>query len=182
MERLTAEYTNKNGVVMHERKDGVKNQQLIDKVAEYELLGYTPEQIRQRLLNEEDLAYICAAMSLLQEYLDKKHSGCLYELPCKIGDTVWFIDTECESFDCMEYGDHCHIYCDKHKKPAIKSTVIKQFRIKGNKFDSMTDTDAVCSSYEHTFYFTDIGKKVFVGENAEKEAKEALERILNGQK
>lgn len=168
MERLTSDYMKENGVIMYELKNGIVNQKLIDALAEYELLGLTPEEIKKRLLNEEELAYICASMSLLQEYLDKKHSGRLFEMPCKIGDTIWFADTECKGCECLEYEDNCDISCEKLKKPIIKNSVIKEIKIKGNGFDSIQDTDG------NVFLLTDINKKFFIGENA----KEVLERSL----
>lgn len=93
-------------------------------------------------------------------------------LPCKVGDTVWFIGTECDKWDCWDYGDHCHIGCKKWKTPKIRETTIRQFRLFGDHFDSMTDTTALADSSSNHFHLRDIGKTVFL---TREEAEKALE-------
>lgn len=88
-------------------------------------------------------------------------------LPCKIGDEIFFIG-DCCTF-CDDYYDHCKYHCKKDRGKKICNTIIKQFRLQGNRWDSMTNTDAIASSDEKSFYFKDIGEKVFLNyEDAEK--------------
>lgn len=97
--------------------------------------------------------------------------GRLIILPCKIGDTVYFIGDRCTF--CDDSHDHCKAYCKEDKAPRICSTKIVQFRITGDQFDSMTDTNCLFSSMEHDFYLRDIGETVFL---TEMEAETALKR------
>lgn len=107
-------------------------------------------------------------MDILKSYKNE------INLPCSIGDTVYYIGTECTYPDCPDEWDWCFRHCDKVKKLKIKEMVVKQFRIKGDdKRNSITDTDSTCSSTEHSFYFSDIGIKVFL---TKKEAEKELER------
>ena len=117
--------------------------------------------------------YISASRKLA-DYEDLEESGRLIKFPCKIGDTVWYIGTECDNYNCVEYSDYCYRGCKKPQIPKIRSTVIKQFRILGNRWDSMTDTDATASTYEKEFYLNTKSEKVFL---TKEEAEQALERM-----
>ena len=98
MERLTERLNDElNGIWVkdHDYISAAK------KLAEYEDLELTPEQIK-----EIDKIYSEQAKEL-GEY--KKI------LPCKMGDTLYFIGTECDV--CENYYDHCRCYCElEHKK------------------------------------------------------------------
>lgn len=92
--------------------------------------------------------------------------------PCKVGDKVYYLATECDN--CAEQEDYCYRGCKKPKGyTKVNKTVIEQFRIRGDQFDSMTDTKALASTYSHDFYFRDIGKTVFL-------TREEAERALKG--
>lgn len=92
--------------------------------------------------------------------------------PCKIGDKVYYLANECDN--CYEQDDYCYRDCKKPKGyTKVNETVIKQFRIRGDEFDGMTDTNALASTYSHDFYFRDIGKTVFL-------TREEAERALEG--
>lgn len=103
-------------------------------------------------------------------FIDKSR---FIKLPCKIGDTVYYLATECDG--CKDDKDYCQASCKKSKGfTKIKTTIIKQFHIQGNQFDNMTDTDSAWSSSAHYFYIRDIGKTVFlIKEEAERALRKA---------
>jgi hypothetical protein len=91
------------------------------------------------------------------------------ETQYNIGDTVYYIGVRCDI--CTDWYDHCHYYCkEEHKTKLILSTTIKQFRILGNQFDSITDTDTLCSSTEKHFYLRDYNKTWFTDKNLAEKA------------
>lgn len=82
---------------------------LRDRLAEYEDIGLTPEQIREidRLYAEKckelaecnknyltglELANIAITMNRLKKYKDLEEKGKLMQLPCAVGDKVWDIE------------------------------------------------------------------------------------------
>ena len=161
----------------------VVTQETIEKLADYKDPGFTPEEIAcmaqflKEQTSEEVIADNMKTVTRLLEWSKWKaadEEGRLVVLPCKVGDTVWFVGTECDKNDCWEYSDYCHRGCEKLKTPKIRETTIRQFCLKGNQFDSMTDTDALYSSTSEYFYLQDIGKTVFL---TREEAKAALEKM-----
>lgn len=100
--------------------------------------------------------------------------------PCKVGDTVYFLDMKRPCFACHEVTDYCHKNCrfvDRKSLVVKKATVVefsieKEFR----KMFTRTDSEKGISSYHHTFWFQDMGKTVFLTkEQAEKALAERRE-------
>lgn len=163
MERLTERLNDElNGIWVkdHDYISAAK------KLAAYEDSGLTPEQIR-----EMDRMYMEQAKELL-EYKNAEKKGLLRRFPCKVGDTLYFIGTECDI--CEDDYDHCRCYCElEHKKIKVLTTKARQFCIT-ERGVYVTDTDAIYASYKHSFDKKKFGKTVFLTQD---EAEEALRRM-----
>ena len=107
------------------------------------------------------------------ELEEKSQKGFLIELPCKIGDTVYFISSECDIYECEDYDDYCYRGCKKRQNLCIKNMVVNQFRIRDRNI-AITDCDTIASTYEHSFSLNEFGKKVFL---TREEAEEKLEKL-----
>lgn len=91
MERLTNSGT-------REAKNDVTIREVLNKLAEYEDIGLSPEQIKELTelhrghlsgLSGLELAQIWAELEKLKEYRHLEEQGKLLRLPCTVGDTVW---------------------------------------------------------------------------------------------
>lgn len=67
-----------------------------DRLAEYEDIGLSPEQIKEvdRLYTEK--CKELAELKKLKEYRHLEEEGKLLKLPCAVGDTVWYISEKTE--------------------------------------------------------------------------------------
>ena len=68
-------------------------QQVVDRLAEYEDTGLTPEVINSAF-NEDAIISLCAqalgfSVDRLRELAAADHDGRVVVLPCKVGDKVW---------------------------------------------------------------------------------------------
>ncbi len=75
-------------------------QQVVDRLAEYEDTGLTPEVIKSAL-NEDAIISLCAqalgvSADRLRELAAADREGRVVVLPCKVGDTVYTVDLDCE--------------------------------------------------------------------------------------
>ena len=89
----------------------------------------------------------------LQKVIYKLDDGLLFELPCKMGDTVWFIKAFFSFY------------------PSPKSEKIERIKIADNCIELQTQS--------RTFYSTSIGKTVFL---TREEAEKALEEVKENDK
>ena len=127
---------------------------------EAEIKRYRILANNERCCQKEECMILANWLEELLKYRKAEEQGLLPQLPVAIGSTIWYIGTECDWSECDDYGDYCRAYCDKHKIPKIRSMVVRQYRIKDG-YVSITDTDAVYSSYENSFSVKDMGKKWF---------------------
>ena len=113
----------------------------------------------------------------LAHYEDLEEHGRLIELPCAVGDTVWFIGRKCVTCnedDC--YGCPHNRNGERKNEKFLYITTIKQFEITKNAV-YMIDTDTVWSSTENSFNIDEIGRTVFLTkEEAEAKLKERGEQ------
>lgn len=124
-----------------------------------------------------DIMRLKEALCKLAEYENLEEQGRLVKLPCKIGDTVWYVGTDCDEENCIDYDDCCYRGCEKINTPKIKSTVINHFIIYGDECDTMHGID------KNGFYLRYIGKNVFfTREEAEQELKDRIKKKSNGMK
>lgn len=101
------------------------------------------------------------AITKLAEYEDAEEQGLLFRLPCKIGDTVWFV---------------CRIY-DRTKKDFVR--VVHNGYIKAIKFSARPtritveceDLDRIGHCKGADYYVSNIGKSLFL---TKAEAEKAL--------
>lgn len=124
---------------------------------------------------DENLAIICAALQALPEilkYKDLEERGLLQQLPCKIGDELFYIGSECDEDECEDYDDYCYRSCVKCVTPKVKSFVVKQFKIKKGSI-AMINCDEI-------FYADEIGTKVFFTKEEAEEAKMMIDGKLIG--
>lgn len=141
---------------------------LIDRLAEYEDIGLTPEQIREidRLYAEKckelaecnksyltglELANITVALKKLREYEDMEKKSKLIKLPCAVGDTVYRVSPNC-------------IYID----PCQITGFAKCDSVKSICYTVYIDPDE-----EDIILLSDFGKTVFL---TSEEAEAALEK------
>lgn len=136
----------------------------VDRLAEYEDTGITPEQIREidRLYAEKckelseiqksyltgmELANMAIGLKKLREYRELEEQGKLLKLPCAVGDMVYRINTG-------------------KKEPVIPMKVIG-IAIR-NKNDVLIQTEDIADNDRNIFSFKSIGKMFFLTEeNAE---------------
>lgn len=97
-------------------------------------------------------------------------------LPCKIGDTLYFIDKKCatcEEDDC--YGCPYNRNGDKREEKFVHEMVVEQFRIRNNNI-YIVNTDAIFASDEISLNSKDFGKTIFlIKEEAEAKLVELTE-------
>jgi hypothetical protein len=136
-------------------------QGLSKKVAEYQELGLTLEEIKDILSvlseNQDDVDEDGISMGLIHDLLElakyrkAEEQGLLIKLPCKVGDTVYEID--------VWFKEHGIITCEVfgfHYKNEL-SFYVKVIEGHGKG-----------SGYE--FFVSDIGKTVFLTREAAEEA------------
>jgi hypothetical protein len=105
-----------------------------DKLAAYEDIGLTPEQIQELIDNSLDAIEMCKikiALDKLKEYQELEKQGLLYR-------KVYYVDTECSHpSDC----DGVCEYCDSNKL-EVKSDIIRLRDIESSKY-FLTEEDAM---------------------------------------
>ncbi len=137
----------KNGISDVSKMEVIKNTSDLgnggptDRLAEYEDTGLTPEQIREidRLYAEKckelaeinksyltglELANIAVAMNELKKYKALEKEGKLIQLPCAVGDTVYYrydemkiVPMRVEKIIIAEYGTNLLlVYCGNDEK------------------------------------------------------------------
>lgn len=115
-----------------------------DKLAAYEDMGLSPEEIK---LN----------MDGLDEYHKAEAEGRLVILPCKVGDTVWWIPPA--SFTWLELRPYCCMIVSMTITENKKRERKKKYRLAelrdGKTIDNVRDVD-----------FEDFGKTVFLTREA----------------
>ncbi len=114
------------------------------KLAEYENVGLQPE-------------HIDSIIEQLLGYLDAEQAGLLIDLPCKVGDCVYFITQELD----IKKGS-----CKK----VIDEYIITEIR--GNKYNPLWFMASSKRCVHRDFHPTEIGKTVFL---TREEAEKALE-------
>ena len=128
------------------------------------------EQQRVETCNE---CVIYQAIQKLAEYEDLEEQGLLLRLPCKVGDTVYFLGSKCdkcEEDDC--YGCPYNRNGEKRDDRFVYDMVVEQFRICNNSV-YIVDTDAVWSSSEISLNINQFGNTVFLTKaEAEQKLKE----------
>ena len=110
----------------------------VDRLAAYEDTGLSPEQV--------------------QELAKAKADGRLVELPCKIGDEVWFLEKQLDITN------------------GTCSTVISEHivtEIRGNKYNPLWYMASSERCTHRDFHPTELGKTVFL-------TREAAEKALGG--
>lgn len=109
----------------------------------------------------------------LEEYQHLEEQGRLIRLPCKVGDTVYFLGSKCdkcEEDDC--YGCPYNFNGEKRDDRFVYDMVVKQFRIRNNSA-YIVDNDTVWSSSEISLNIDQFGKTVFLTQaEAEQRLKE----------
>jgi hypothetical protein len=122
------------------------------KLAEYENVGLQPE-------------HIDSIIEQLLGYLDAEQAGLLIELPCKVGDTVYFITKE---FDIVKG-------ISREWSRSLQRKVIDEYivtEIRGNKYNPLWYMASSERCVHRDFHPTEIGKTVFL---TREEAEKALE-------
>lgn len=94
MKRLTKqEYIDKPSSIRHEYLPSYIG--IYGKLAEYENVGLTPEEIHKLIKYKElMLADMATLGTVLNEYIEAEEQGLLLRLPCKVGDTVYIPETD----------------------------------------------------------------------------------------
>ena len=130
MERLTEFHSGIWGMSTKAVEKGYGRYSVFSKLAEFEDLGVTPEQIREidKLYAEkcreladlkEDISQLnndCAGLwqenelfkaeiENLKESIKAEENGLILRMPCKVGDTVWVITSPFNVFDDIEYDE-----------------------------------------------------------------------------
>lgn len=109
---------------------------------------------------------------------DLNQQGKIIRLPCKVGDTIWFIDERCynckdEDGDC--YGCPYHYDSEKQNDKFVRNMVIKQIRI----FDGsayIVNSDVICSTTEISLNINQFNKTIFL---TKEEAESKLKTLKN---
>lgn len=102
----------------------------------------------------------------------------IIKLPCKIGDTIWFIDKKCyncedEDNDC--YGCPYNYNGEKRNDKFVHNMVIEQIRIfEGSAY--IVNTDAICSTTEISLNINQFNKTIFL---TKEEAEAKLKTLKN---
>ena len=125
---------------------------------------------------ENSYTYKGLLLEALGKYEDAEEQGLLLRLPCKIGDTVYFLGSKCdkcEEEDCYECPHNRN--GGKRDDRFIYDMIVEQFRIYNNSI-YIVDTDAVWSSSEISLNIDQFGKTVFLTKaEAEQKLKEMEE-------
>ena len=93
-------------------------------------------------------------------------------LPCQVGKTVYFIDSECNPVKCVNNDIFCENTCEKYQTLSIHKTSIKQFVVTENQV-----VTAECKNvglYENEFDINALGEKWFLTFS---DAKEKLKKL-----
>ena len=83
-------------------------------------------------LMEDECACLREVINKLSEYEDEEEQGLLLRLPCKVGDTVYLIESECEGdiYDCSHCCEHC----------ACLNTFVAEVKFDAEWFDCIGKT------------------------------------------
>lgn len=112
----------------------------VNRLAEYEDSGLSPDEV--------------------QEFAKAKAEGRLVELPCKIGDEVWFLEKQLDITN------------------GTCSTVISEYivtEIRGNKYNPLWYMASSERCTHRDFHPTELGKTVFLTREAAEKALEVRE-------
>ena len=112
----------------------------------------------------------------LAKYEDAEEQGLLLQLPCKLGDKLYFIGNKCdkcEEYDC--YGCPYNKNKEERHKKFIHPITVKQFRVLKDSIE-IVDTDSVWSSYEISMNMKEINKTLFL---TKAEAEQKLKEMEN---
>ena len=155
MERLT--YRDKDGFPMMKKRGGFK-QGGVERLADYEDTGLTPEEVSTLVKDWSDLCTIvgeCGGISRVRVLAEADKDGRLVVLPCKVGQRVFaLLDT------------------DKH----ISECEVKQIGM-GNKIGFIGLEPIGARGREYGVALNGFGKTVFL---TREEAEKALEAMKNG--
>ena len=96
MNRLTELHNGIWGMSVQAVRDGYDKYSVLSKLAEYEDTGLTPEEITEfEKLCVFWQSEAIKAQSELGEMKIAEEQGLLIKLPCKVGDTVYYLDLNC---------------------------------------------------------------------------------------
>ena len=91
-QKCKADWTGKHGKPMADCTALYCRNRLLDRLAEYEDTGLTPEEVSALVKDWSDRCTIigeCGGIDRLRELAEADKDGRLVILPCKVGDTVW---------------------------------------------------------------------------------------------
>ena len=128
--------------------------------AAYEDTGLTPENVKEIQRDWSDLCTIigeCGGIGRVRELVKANNEGRMVVLPCKVGDTVYFLD---------------HVFNGESEEWKIGRRAIDGYG--GNRLNPLW-LISKCP-YEIHFYPSEIGKTVF---QTREEAEKALEAMKN---
>lgn len=120
------------------------------------LVNVKPDEQEVDSPYKNTLQCILDCFERLAQYEDAEEQGLLVRLPCKVGDTVWFLT---KSFD---IENETHNY-------SISEYIVTETR--GNKFNPLWYMASNGEDTHRDFHPTEIGKTVFL---TREEAEEAL--------
>lgn len=147
MERLTKR--NENGKAMFGREYGeppypVVTQEFLDRLAAYEDTGLSPEEVKDMAENAETrlLTFLEAMYGIsvgeLMGLIEAKKRGRVVVLPCKVGDTLFFVkDGDIYS------GVFRYMHWEHHKDRGVRSEIrvnITPYTTMGASFDDFGKT------------------------------------------
>ena len=96
--------------------------------------------------------------------------------PCKVGDTVYVITNKIPCYACISCTNLCHKMCPYPDRGnlVVKTAKVRSIEIgKFYKIRVEIEEDQVTDSYDHTYWFCDIGDTIFLTrEEAEKKLEE----------
>lgn len=165
MNRLTKRgsdgiFLNKYNLSVCSGEDFYNLQSILDRLATYEDTGLEPEEIedlKDCIEGEEGTQGTVKDLLELVQYRKLEEQGLLIKLPCKVGDTVYFITKE---LDIVK---------------GISRKVIDEYivtEIRGNKYNPLWYMSSSERCVHRDFHPTEIGKTVFL---TREEAEKALE-------
>ena len=109
--------------------------------------------------------YCSKILTKLADYEDKQEQGLLIELPCKVGDTVYFTDRryDRENRTFIPFVHHGYVKAIKFSARPTKLTI---------EYEDLDDRCGRCKG--HDIHASNIGKTVFLTRS---EAEEALAKM-----
>ena len=146
---------------------GMNGKMIADKLRKcekYESAGLEPEQIKS-FLKDFGISVVMRntkLMNELKEYKDLEEQGLLIKLPCKVGDTVYWV------------------WCDSEGNPdsELEEECIKYFYVDGNKgIGIATDYyDGHIGHYVRDGELVDNIRRIFLDKKEAEKALEVLEK------